>query len=305
MARHGLTHRRAHQGFTLVEVIMVIVLMAIISAGVVSFIQPSALAYNNVKARAELMDQSSTAVRRMILDIQRAVPNSIRTASTSCFELIPASAGGRYRSAADTVNDAPAGCSTPSNTCSAPLDTTKSTTVFDSLSTLSVTPAVGDWVVVNNQNGNDVYDGTNRSAITNFAAAPLASQGAHRITVNAIQFAAGYDGGRYLVVPNSQQAVFYVCSGVGSNSNGDGTGSLYRLKGYGFNAAYPSVTYASGCPSVVGAEVLATRVKSCSFVYDPSQGATQQSGYVTLDIEIMRNNESAHLTAGAHISNVP
>jgi MSHA biogenesis protein MshO len=245
------------------------------------------------------MDQAHTAVRRMVQDIQKAVPNSIRSATTNCFELIPAAAGGRYRMAADTVNDSSGGC-TPGPTCSAPLDTTRTTTVFDSLSALGITPANGDWVVVNNQNGNDVYEGLNRSAITNFGAAPLASQGAHRITINAIQFSAGYDGGRYLVVPDSQQAVFYVCSGAGSNSSGDGTGTLYRLKRYGFNATYPS-----SCPSTTGGDILATKLKSCSFIYDPSQGATQQSGYVSMDIEVMRNFESVHLTAGAHISNVP
>jgi MSHA biogenesis protein MshO len=121
----------------------------------------------------------------------------------------------------------------------------------------------------------------------------------HRITINAIQFSPGYDGGRYLVVPDNQQAVFYVCSGVGSSA-GEGTGTLYRLKHYGFNSAYPS-----SCPSTAGADVLATKVKSCSFIYDPSQGATQQSGYVAMDIEVMRSNEVVHLTAGAHISNVP
>ncbi len=291
--------RRPASGFTLIELIVVMVLLAVVSAGVALFIQPSVAAYTNVKVRAELMDQADTAVRRMVQDIQRAVPNSIRSATTSCFELIPAAAGGRYRMAADTVNDSSGGC-TPDNTCSAPLDTTRTTTVFDSLSRLSVTPSNGDWVVVNNQNGNDVYEGLNRSAITNFASAPQASQGAHRITINAIQFSSGYDGGRYLIVPNGQQAVFYVCSGVGSNGSGDGTGTLYRLQAYGFNAAYPS-----SCPSTAGAAILATRVKSCSFIYDPSQGATQQSGYVSLDIEVMRNFESVHLTAGAHISNVP
>jgi MSHA biogenesis protein MshO len=286
-------------GFTLLELIVVMVLLAVVSAGVAMFIRPSVASYTNVKARAELMDQANTAVRRMIQDIQKAVPNSIRSATTSCFELIPASAGGRYRMAADTVNDSSGGC-TPGPTCSAPLDTTKTTTVFDSLSTLGVTPVNGDWVVVNNQNGNDVYEGLNRSAISNFAAAPLATQGAHRITINAIQFSPGYDGGRYLVIPNNQQAVFYVCSGTGSNSSGDGTGTLYRVKAYGFNASYPS-----SCPSTTGADILATKLKSCSFIYDPSQGATQQSGYVSMDIEVLRNFESVHLTAGAHISNVP
>ena len=44
------------------------------------------------------------ALRRMLRDVRVAVPNSIRTPATNCFELVPTSAGGRYRMAADSVN---------------------------------------------------------------------------------------------------------------------------------------------------------------------------------------------------------
>ena len=36
-----------------------------------------------------------------------------------------------------------------------------------------------------------------------------------------------------------------------------------------------------------------------------NQGATQQSGFVSLQIELTRNNETASLVLGAHVSNVP
>lgn len=57
--------------------------------------------------------------------------------------------------------------------------------------------------------------------------------------------------------------------------------------------------------AVAGAAVMATRVRSCSFVYDPNQGATQQNGFVWMELDLARNNEVAHLTLGGHVSNAP
>ena len=293
----------SQRGLTIIELVVVMVLVAVVAAGVASIVGPSVQSYGAVKLRAQMTDEADTAVRRMVNDIQRAVPNSIRAPATNkCFELIPAVAGGRYRMAADTSpgHDS-AGCA-PSATCSAPLDTTRSTTVFDSLSTLPLTPAIGDWIVVNNQNSNDVYDGHNRSAITGFAAAPAAWMGAHRIDINAKQFSQGYDGGRYLVVPNNQRAVFYVCSGADGSTDtaGNGKGVLYRLKNYGFNPTYPTA-----CPSVAGADVILKGIVNCTVTYNPNQGSTQQSGYLLLDLDLSRNAEAVHLTMGAHVSNAP
>ena len=140
----------------MVEMVVVIAVTAIIAATLAVTIRPTVDAYAAVKGRADLTDQADAAMRRIVRDVRSAVPNSLRSSNTSCFELIPAKTGGRYRMAADTFKDTPSGCSTPSNTCSAPLDPSQSTTIFDSLSSLSPAPAVGDWVVVNNQNSNDV-----------------------------------------------------------------------------------------------------------------------------------------------------
>jgi MSHA biogenesis protein MshO len=294
-----MKQRHAQHGFTIVELVIVIVVTGIIAAALAVFFRPAVDSYLSSRARADLGDQAETALRRMVRDVRVAVPNSIRTPGSQCVELIPTSTGGRYRSGPDTVNDAsPCGAAT----CAAPLDTTQPTTVFDVLSPLSATPAVGDWVVVGNQNPSDVYAGINRGAISVAVTAPAVAFGRHRITIASTQFPAGYDGGRFSIVPNAQRAVFYVCSGADGTLDavGNGKGTLYRLMNYGFNAAYPSA-----CPSTAGADVLATRLRSCSFVYDPNQGATQQNGFVWMQLEVARNNESAHLAIGAHVSNAP
>ena len=282
-------HRRA-RGFTLVELIVTLVLFGLMSATLVVFLRPAIDSWLAVRTRAALASDADHALRRMLRDVRTAVPNSIRTPGSQCFELVPTGGGGRYRMAADFVT---AG--------SAAADPQAATTQFDVYNRLLPLPAVGDWVVVDNQNPGDVYSGANRSAITALST-PAAAHGQHRLGINALQFPLGYDGGRFNWVPNSQQAVFYVCSGASTTLDGAGNapGVLVRLKNYGFNASAPA-----SCPTVAGADVLATGVRSCRFLYSANQGATQQSGFVSLQVELTRNNETASLVLGAHVSNVP
>ncbi len=296
--RSGTRSRNA--GFTLVELVMVIVVGGVMAATLVVFFRPAMENYLASRARADLTDQADTALRRMLRDVRVAVPNSIRTPGASCFELVPSSTGGRARTAPDTVNDSAASCA-PSSTCAAPLDNTQATTAFDVLTPMSTTPTVGDFVVVGNQNPADVYRGVNRAAITSVSAA-YPTFGRTRLGVASTQFPLGYDGGRFSVVPAAQGPVFYVCSGADGtlDASGNGKGTLARVMNYGFNAAYPTA-----CPNAGSGDVLATRVRSCTFVYDPNQGATQQSGFVWMQIELTRNAESATLALGAHVSNAP
>lgn len=290
------------RGFTLIELILVIVIGAVMAAMLGVFFRPAIDSYIATRARADLTDQADTALRRMVRDVRLAVPNSIRTPGAQCFELVPTSTGGRFRAGPDTTNDSGPNCA-PGPGCSAALDNAQATTVFDVLTPLSVTPAVGDWVVVGNQTPADVYGGVNRAAIAAaVTASPNAAYGRQRITIANTQFPLGYDGARFNVVPSTQQAVFYVCSGADGtlDAGGNGKGTLYRLMNYGFNAAYPGA-----CPSTASADVLATRVRSCSFVYDPNQGATQQSGFVWMELDLARSGEAAHMAMGAHVANGP
>lgn len=284
---------------------MVIVVGSVIAATLAVFFRPAIEGWFALRVRTDLSDQAATALRTMQRDVRIAVPNSIRTPAPQCFELVPTSAGGRFRRAADTANDSAQGCATtPGANCSAPLDVTAPVSSFDVLSALAAAPAANDWVVIDNQNPGDVYAGANTGRVASVAAtpgAPAGTLGQHRITLAAAtQFPNGYDGGRFVVVPDSQKAVFYVCSGAGVDSAGNGTGSLLRYANYGFNSAYPAA-----CRSGGGGAVLATNVKTCRFVYDPNQGATQQSGFVSMQLELSRNSEVVSLLMGVHVVNVP
>jgi MSHA biogenesis protein MshO len=277
------------RGFTLIELVMVIMITGILAASLTVFLKPAVDSYFDTRRRADLTDMADTALRRMSQDIRSAVPNSVRSVSATCFQLVPTIAGGRYRMASDTANDTPTPLPcTPSATCSAPLDVTRATTVFDVLSPMATVPAQNDWVVIGNQNAGDVYAGTNSSQIGAAPTTPRTSDGLHRITVASKQFPIGYDGGRFVVVPNATQTIFYSCVG----------GTLYRT------VATFAADQATTCALTTGA-VVATDVAACSFVYDPNQGATQQSGFVWMRLELSRSGESAALAHGVHVDNVP
>lgn len=263
------------RGFTLVELIMVMVITGIIAATLTVFLKPAIDSYVDTKRRADLTELADVALRRLAADVRRAVPNAIVLHSPTCFRLVPTTTGGRYRVAPDTT------------AASSWLDPTEATTSFDVLSPLSTVPAAGDWVVIGNQAAADVYAGTNRAAIDSVEGASAVRR--HRIVLaGAKQFPAGYEGGRFVVVADAEQSVFYSC--VGS--------TLYRTVA-GF-AADP----ATSCASTAGAPV-ASDVTACSFVYDPNQGATQQNGFLWLRLALSRNGESLNLMHGVHVDNAP
>lgn len=281
---------RRERGFTLVEMTLVIALTGIIAAALAVFMGPAVQSYFDTRRRAELTDAADTALRRIGREVRRAVPNSVRIPNDQCFEFLPSKTGGLYRRAADIVS---AGADS--------LDTTGTDASFDVLSPPSATPVAGDLVVVGNQNTQDVYTGVGRGDIASWQSPPSsggAAVGVGRIRLSAAtQFPAGYDGGRFFVIDGSERSVFYVCRGAGVDADGNGTGELVRLVGP-INAAYPAA-----CPA--GGDRLAGRVAACSFVYDPAHGATQQSGFVWMQIELAANGERVALAYGAHVSNVP
>jgi MSHA biogenesis protein MshO len=283
---------RGTRGFTLVELITVIIITGILAAAIAVFFKPAIESYFDTRRRAELADMADTALRRIGRDVRRAVPNSIRLPNSQCFELVPTKSGGLYRRAVDIAH---AG--------SDALDLTQADASFDvlSLAPPSVPPAAGDFVVIDNQNGNEVYAGTNRGTVAGWSSPPSpggTDVGVGRITLSsATQFPQGYDGGRFQIVDHNEQAVFYICRNAGE-AGGNGTGELVRVV-RNFDSTVPT-----SCPASGGAR-LARQVASCQFVYDPNQGATQQSGFVWMRLELLSSGERVVLDYGVHVGNVP
>ncbi len=288
-----MTIRPSQRGFSLVELILVIVITGVLSGVIVVFVRPAIEGFLAQRGRNEMQFAVQAALQVMTRDVRAALPNSIRTPGGNCFELMPTSGGGRYRQQAAVGLDA---STCTAATCSQPLDTSTSTSSFDVLGPLNGQAKVGDFVVVGNQNGNEAYALSNLSAITALSTPADLGFGSLRMTVNTVQFPVGYTGGRFFVVPNADQAVFFTCQGAGVDAKGNGTGTLLRRKAYGFNATYPT-----SCPA--GGDVIATSVAACSFQYDRT--SLTEYGVMSLRLELARNGERAALQVSTMVSNVP
>jgi MSHA biogenesis protein MshO len=85
-------------GFTLVELVVVITVTAIIGGISSTFIRHSVMAYVNSEAYYELADRADFSLRRMSRDIRNALPNSVWVSAAGDYvEFVPIKAGGRYR----------------------------------------------------------------------------------------------------------------------------------------------------------------------------------------------------------------
>ncbi|MDR2032756.1 MAG: type II secretion system GspH family protein [Azoarcus sp.] len=280
--------RRA-RGVTLVELIVVMMLAAILGGTVLVFFRPATEAYFDSRRRADLSDMADTALRRMAGEGRSAVPNSVQTtvqtAGTQCFRFVRSTGGGRYRKAADVGRGD-----------SKPLDLREDAPEFDIFSPLL--PVVGDWLVIGNQTGSDVYAGHNRAAITAVSTVdPGLGTGRVRIAeMHGPKAPFSYAGGRFVTVPRVTPVVTYTCDGAGTNAAGTGTGTLRRVSG-----DFDGTETLTACPT--GGDLLARHVSACRFVY--SHGVTQQNGFVWMELELAEAHEKIRLAHGTHVVNLP
>lgn len=287
-------------GFTLVEMVIVIVITGIIGGIVAVFIQAPVQGYVDSARRAELTDIADTAVRRVARDVRTAVPNSVRIAecTPTCVEFLPTRTGGRYRaSGAGNI-----------------LDFDAADTSFDSLGP-QITFVAGDQIVIGStqSDGNPPYQLTDSAAgIRRAVVAPFGAP----VSVVSIDSTVAFPGfarlwdasppsQRFDVVDGTQQAVTYSCEGVlgALDANGDGQGRLVRHWGYGFNPVQVA--------NIVGGSsaILADKVSACTIEYEiptvPSTVLFSRFGLLGVRLTLNRGGESVTLYNEIHVSNSP
>ena len=267
-------------GFTLIELVMVIVVMGVIGATLAAFIRKPVDAYFDTVRRAALTDVADTAVRRISRDIGGALPNSIRNPSSSCIEFIPTRTGGRYRAEPDAL--------VADNQGNAILDFAAADTSFNMLANNSLLPPeqqirANDVVVVYNLGiaGADAYAGDNTSVVS-----AVSSGTESTITIAAKQFPLASPVGRFHVVPGDQKIVSFVCN----------AGRLLRSSNHAYNNSCPT--------SGATVAVLADKVSSCSFVYNASD--LQRNGLVQMTMTVTDSSgELVSLYHEVHVGNTP
>ena len=90
---------KRESGFTLLELIIVIIILGVMSVGISGFISLTTQTYLNVSERDDLLSSARFAVERLNREIRNAVPNSIRVsnnAAKQCIEFVPIKASTIY-----------------------------------------------------------------------------------------------------------------------------------------------------------------------------------------------------------------
>ena len=89
---------RRQGGFSLVELVIVIVLIGILGVGLSRLLAIPFASYRDLGRRAQLVDFADAASRRIARDLRRALPNSVRVAAGGeTIEFLRAVDGARYR----------------------------------------------------------------------------------------------------------------------------------------------------------------------------------------------------------------
>lgn len=266
--------RQYAKGFTLVELIMVIVIVGILSTMTTDIITLPVKSYIDLERRTTLVDSAEMTLRRMQRDIRRALPNSIRISGGTAIELLHTTDGGRYRAklASDGTGDI--------------LDFTIADSSFDVLGSLNAIPS-GELVVYNLGSAlADAYAGNNRESIANTS------------TINSITLSPAPTTPFPFQSP--KQRFFIVDTPITYNCD---SGELRRYDNT-IDAAYSISSSAPILASLSYKLQAKANTLTCAFSYNA--GTATRAGLVTLEITLTDEaGESAKLIHQVHVDNLP
>jgi MSHA biogenesis protein MshO len=263
---------RNQTGFTLVELIVVMVITGILAGMVALFIRAPIQSYVDTVARAELSDVADTALRRISRDLRLALPNSIRV-NGNFVELLLTKTGGRYLAEEDELGLTGILSFDAANPSPNPL-------VFSVVGTMpsgrqQILP--NDFIVVYNL-GQDFEPANAYDCTVPCNRATVASVSGNSITMLSNPFIAQVPplpspSSRFQVVTTP---VTYHCNSVASG----GDGRLMRYSGYAIQKNQPVDAGSAPLSTAPTQARLAEKVASCTFTM--SSLASMQRGLMNL-----------------------
>lgn len=271
-------------GFTLIELVLVIVLLGILAIGATSYMRYGAQIFQDVGERDRLLASARFSLERLVREIRNSVPNSVRiitdSSSYQCIEFAPIKASSVYTAFPQASSPA------------------TSATVFDFN---SYTFASGDRVSVFAADAADVYDTSQNQS---FIIDSVTNHSTPDLTNLNFSTAIGAN-----VLAQTQRVYVYSLP-VSYCINNQ---SLYRFSGYGFAASQNNfsdlVTLAAADPSdnikqeLMGQNIANNLATAPVFRYD--EATLTRNSIVKLELLYERDGEPLKLYHEVHIPNVP
>jgi len=285
-------------GFTLMELIVVIVLVGIVATVSVRFIELPVRGYIDLARRTELVDSAEQALRMIQREIREALPNSIRITPRgdgpgTVIEFIHVKAVGRYR-------DRPGGPGLGNALCR--LQFSLADTSFDVVHDFEPSPfSAGDRLVISNWTSTgaaaNAYVGDNITPTTTtltLNANDAACGNEDRISLSTgFQFPFASANKRFFVV---DFPIAYICDTT--------AGTLTRYAGHALLPNQASVDTDGELLGAGAASALVTdHVTGCTMTYNP--GSPQRGGLVILGLTLSDGGEQISLLHQVHVVNAP
>jgi MSHA biogenesis protein MshO len=270
-------------GFTLIELIMVIVLLGVMAVGITGFIGLSTQTYINVSERDELLSTARFAVERLNREIRNAVPNSIRVKNQSgfnCIEFVPIKASTTYL-------DIPIAPESPSNIVKVIPFINVDGTEYQCNSVCR------DALIVYPLNETDVYADS-----TNNIGRLFGIKAVNKTTANEWSIVLDHNAGDLFEAESPTQRLFVVKSPVTYCTYNT---KLYRFDNYFLgNGVY---MFPPLKPALMADHIAPFDVNKFPFVYLPK--TLQRNALVELSLQFLRNEESFVFDHNIHLKNVP
>lgn len=273
-------------GFTMIELVVVIVVSGILTLSIVQFISAPIDAYVDQSRRARLVAAAESALDRITIDVRAALPNSLRVGcGGTCLEYLRTASGGRYRSVppGDPLSFLPADADTSFDVLGAlalPAGLAAGVNPNDCVNGLAA------CLVVYNTGfaGTDAWRSDNIATVTTLTANSIGFDNSG-FSSGDPSFPAASPGQRFFLVDSP---VSFICDPV--------VGTIRRYEGYNIRSSHTDVDSHAELMALSNpaeSALLADSASACRFSYSP--GTPTRNAVLTISLTLSEAGEQVRL----------
>ncbi|GAB1259528.1 prepilin-type N-terminal cleavage/methylation domain-containing protein [Aurantivibrio plasticivorans] len=260
------------RGFTLIELIAVIVIITILAVMGSSFVLQTANAYHDTVNRTRLIQTARQSIEQLTRYLRIAVPNSIRvSANNLCIEWIPVVGGGHYLGELPDTNN---GASATSSISTGPMGFDVGSSEYVIVAPLTSAEVYGGNTVA-------LYAGINSSSVPNVLSLTSAKQ----------------------FLRNSVNKRIFI-GGLPMQACVDG-GELRLHEGYTSSGSLPSLASLTGSPPNTGIVMAEGVNPSVELPFSITNGTQDRNTIVDIEMPFREGGEQIVIRHQVMVRNVP